>query len=82
MLQKRLGTSSNQSNDTETYKSIAQGKVILPMQPNISETNSIDWGGDKMNPVQMAAASLAMEAINNLGELEVGQAVSDLFTAQ
>ena len=42
---------------------------------NISETTSIDWGGDKMNPVQMAAAGIAMDAINNLGKLDIGKAV-------
>ena len=50
------------------------------MQPNLSETNSIDWGGDKMNAVQMAAAGIAMNTINNLGNLDIGKAVSDLFS--
>ncbi len=72
-----------QQTSAESRKSkdpIKNGTVILPMQPNLSETNSIDWGGDKMNPVQMAAAGLAMDAINDLGEGDVGGAISNLFT--
>ena len=27
--------------------------VILPMQPNFSESNAVSWGGDNLNPLQM-----------------------------
>ena len=29
--------------------------VILPMQPNFSESNAVSWGGDNINPLQMLA---------------------------
>ena len=47
------------------------GNVILPMQPNLSETNSVDWGGDKINALQLAAADLAEGAIGKLGKLDI-----------
>jgi len=58
-------------------KPIKNGTVILPMQPNISETNSIDWGGDKMNAVQAIGASAAMQAINDIGKKDFGAAISN-----
>ena len=47
---------------------LPQGTVVLPMQPNLSETNSIDWGGDKLNPIRAAFASIASETIERIGE--------------
>ena len=47
--------------------------VILPMQPNFSESNAVSWGGDNLNPLQMIAGRAAMggiEALGNFGNLE------------
>ena len=55
-----------------------QGNVVLPMQPNLSETNSIDWGGDKINALQLAAAGVAMEGITNLGDGDVVGALTGM----
>ena len=41
--------------------------VELPMQPQLSESNSIDWGADRLNPIQKAAAEIAKGAITNIG---------------
>ncbi len=41
--------------------------IILPMQPNFSESNAVSWGGDKVNPLQMLGAGLAQGAITALG---------------
>jgi len=43
-----------------------RGVVSLPMQPGISESNSVGYGNDTINPLQVAGANLAgtgMEAI-------------------
>jgi hypothetical protein len=40
-----------------------QGKVRLPIQPGISESNSVAWTDQSMNPVQIAAAGLAIGGI-------------------
>ena len=62
--------------------------VILPMQPNFSESNAVSWGGDNLNPLQMVLGRAAMggiESIGNIGTpgkaLEImGEAVKDLGT--
>ena len=38
--------------------------IILPMIPNISESNSVGWGEDKMDQIQQYAAEVAATAIN------------------
>ena len=41
-----------------------RGVVSLPMQPGISESNSVDWGDDQLNPLQIAGAQIAGQAID------------------
>ena len=55
------------------------GTVILPMQPNLSETNSIDWGGDKMNPIKAAFADVAGQTIERIGDTDFGGAAQSLI---
>ena len=38
--------------------------VVLPMQPSISETSTVDWGGDRLSPIQAMFASAAGGAID------------------
>ena len=47
--------------------------IILPMQPNLSETNAVDWGGDKLNAIQAMGARAAMGAIEGLGSLNMNK---------
>ena len=44
--------------------------IILPMQPNISETNAVDWGGDKLNFLQEAGARAAIKIAEGVGGLD------------
>ena len=46
-------------------------RIILPMQPNLSETNSVDWGRDTMNAIQAAGAQAAMSAIGDLSKVDM-----------
>ena len=44
--------------------------IILPMQPNFSESNAVQWGGDNLDPLKMMGAQFAtgaIEAIGNIG---------------
>ena len=41
--------------------------ITLPMQPNFSESNSVDWGGDKVNPLQLALGKAASGLIEGIG---------------
>ena len=41
--------------------------VCLPMAPGISESNSIGWGSDELNPVQAGLGNVALGMIDRLG---------------
>ena len=50
-----------------------RGVISLPMQPNISETNSVNWADDRLNPIQAAGAQAAGEAMTQLSNVLTGQ---------
>ena len=41
------------------------GSVILPIPGGISDANACDWGGDSMNPLQIAGAAVALGALGS-----------------
>ena len=47
--------------DTRSYPTI-----YLPMSPSISETNSVGWGSDELNPIQMAFGQAAANSISSI----------------
>ena len=47
--------------------------ITLPMQPNFSESNSVDWGGDKVNPLQLLTGKLAAGLVEGIGKLNAQQ---------
>ena len=55
-------------------------EIILPMLPNISESNAVDWGGDKINAFQLAASQIAMSTISDLGNGDLAGALNELAT--
>ena len=46
-------------------------EIMLPMLPNISESNSVDWGGDKANAIQLALGNRAAQGIEAIGDLSM-----------
>ena len=42
--------------------------MFLPMVPGINESNQVDWGGNSLNPLQLAAGNVAGRAISTLGD--------------
>lgn len=50
-----------------------RGVISLPMQPNISETNSVNWADDRLNPIQAAGAQAASKAMTELSNALTGQ---------
>lgn len=69
-----------QSPDERLSKSI--GSVIsLPMQPGISDSNSVDWGADQLNPLQLALGRAAYNTIGPLSTLDLEGAVSAMTEA-
>ena len=56
------------------------GSVVLPIPGGISDANACDWGGDTMNPLQIAAAGMALSMLDNSSVIGDGLsgALSDL----
>ena len=50
--------------DIDKRVSKRRGVVSLPMQPGISEQNSVGWGEDQINPFQVGAGNLAFDAMD------------------
>lgn len=50
--------------------------IALPMQPGISDSNSVDWGADQLNPLQLLGARAAATGIENFAQLKVGEGFS------
>ena len=59
----------------ERYVKNEKVTITLPMQPNFSESNSVDWGGDKVNPLQLALGKAASGLIEGIGSLSGEQIV-------
>ena len=43
-----------------------RGVISLPIQPGISESNSVNWGEDELSPIQLAGANIANSAMDFL----------------
>ena len=59
-----------------------QETIILPMQPNFSESNAVSWGGDNLNPLKMMGAGFAsgaIEALGNIGTSQAGAIIGNTF---
>ena len=68
------GTEANVVNRYKVRKDQQEiTSVILPMQPNLSESNSVDWGGDTLDPVKGALANLSMGSAKGIAETDFNQ---------
>ena len=62
--------------------------VSLPMQPNLSESHSVGWGGDSLDPIKAMLAGASLKAINNITSVknimntlgDLGNNISSLAT--
>jgi hypothetical protein len=41
------------------------GTVTLPIQPTITDSNSVNWQQDRLNPIELAALDLAQATIES-----------------
>ena len=48
-----------------TFTEKIQGTVTLPIQPTISDTNSVRWGGQEIGPVNAYLATTALKSMDN-----------------
>jgi len=56
--------------------------VIFPMQPQLSETNAVNWSDDQLNPMQAMFGNAAMDLINSGASFDlkgIQSAFTDLF---
>jgi hypothetical protein len=54
------------------------GTVQLPIQKNISESRRLDFGKDKLNFMKASLADVAMEGMEGIADLNLGEAVSGM----
>ena len=69
----KTGFKGNNRRFTRRYETIQ-----LPMQPGLSESTAVSWGGDSLNAIQAAGAQAAQGAIENLGEGKGKEAIQKL----
>jgi len=66
--------------DVDSRLTRSEGPTIaLPMHPGISDSNSVDWGADQLNPLQLVGARAAAAGMKGLSELKPGEAAAEVF---
>ena len=70
---------SKREGDGKRFKN-PQETIQLPMQPQLSESTAVSWGGDTLNEIQRAGAGLAAGAIASAGEGKIGEALSGMVS--
>lgn len=57
------------------------GNVLLPMQPNISDSNGVSWNEDRMNILQAQFGTAAYNAILKAGQVSSGAQLGQLISS-
>jgi len=52
--------------DSKRRLGSALERIFLPMQPQLSESNSVDWGGDRLNEIQSRLGNVALGGIYDI----------------
>lgn len=52
---------------------IIEGHVYLPIQPSISDNNSVEWSGGTLNAVEAGAAGASLKLIESNDNYQLGQ---------
>jgi len=73
----RVRNRFNSSGQNQRYKQTGT-QIFLPMTPGISETNSVGWGSDELNPIQALFGQTAYDAISGAANEDLLQALTDL----
>jgi hypothetical protein len=56
-----------------------KGSVTLPIQPSISDNNSVDWSGGTLNAIQAYGAAASMKIIGSDDAVQLGDNVSRIM---
>ncbi len=70
---------SKREGDGKRFKN-PQETIQLPMQPQLSESTAVNWGGETLNAIQRAGANIAAGAIASAGEGKIGEALSGMVS--
>ena len=68
---------SKREGDGKRFKN-PQETIQLPMQPQLSESTAVSWGGDTLNEIQRGAAGIAAGTIRKAGDGDIGGALSEM----
>ena len=71
----RVRSRFNSSGENQRYKQTGT-QIFLPMTPGISESNSVGWGSDELNPIQAAFGQAAFNTIQGFASLPGGFAAA------
>ena len=75
-----LSLSSRESAKSRIVKTSTKLEtIVLPMQPNFSESNAVSWGGDNLNPIQAFTGSAAASAIKGIGNFTDFSALKEII---
>ena len=75
---KPSGLDNNYKPDKNIFPGQQYETVVLPMQPQLSETNGVSWSEDQLNPVQKALGNFAIKTIQSKGLKDFGNALGGL----
>jgi len=53
-------------------------KIILPIQPSISDSNSVDWNSGQINPVELGAVGLSGQLMNPTSKEDIDETLKEL----
>ena len=54
--------------------------IILPIQPSISDSNSVDWNSGQINPVELAAVGLSGQLMNPTSKEDIDKTLQNLVS--
>lgn len=60
---------------------LIKGSVTLPIQPSITDSNSVDWSGGTLNPVAATAAGASLQLIKSDSGVQLGQKAGEIAGA-
>ena len=73
----RVRSRFNSSGENQRYKQTGT-QIFLPMTPEISESNSVGWGSDDLNPISALFGQTAYNTISTAGKGNLMGAMSEL----
>lgn len=77
VIRAQTGTGQRTIERRETKK--IEGAVYLPVQPSITDNNTVDWSGGTLNAIQAFGAAASYQFITSADTQELGQNVGNIL---